>query len=123
MRGGNANGTMTATYERPIEATLHVHLATGEQLPATEEDLARFGLVKRLDANVAFDDLLTKTLTEGGVLPSGDLTRAALNPLRYLVEMVLCHPRLLEHPDMRETFDEIVQIERTLQRAEPEERP
>lgn len=27
MRGGNANGGITAKYERPVEATLHVHLA------------------------------------------------------------------------------------------------
>ncbi|MEH0110750.1 helix-turn-helix domain-containing protein [Tersicoccus sp. MR15.9] len=34
---------ITATYDRPIEATLAVQLENGEEWPATAEDVARFG--------------------------------------------------------------------------------
>jgi hypothetical protein len=108
------NDDLTADYDRPVKATLFVHLASGEKFPATAADLEKFGLIKALDAYARFDDALTKILDDAGMLPGGDLTNAALNPLRYLVEMAVRMPKLLEHPDMASTFRNVVAIERLL---------
>lgn len=104
------------TYERPVEATLHVHLANGENWPVTDADLAKFGLVRRLDAYVAFDERLRNVLYGAGLLPTGDVTDSELNPLRYLVETAVAHPDLLDHPE-HDGWAAITTIERVLQRT------
>ncbi|WP_173056951.1 hypothetical protein [Phytohabitans houttuyneae] len=107
------------TYDRPVEATLIVRLANGDEWKAREEDLAKFDLVRRLDAYAAFDDHLSKILHEAGLIQR-ELTEAQLNPLRYLVELAICHPDLLTHRDVAAVNAEVVEIERTLERLAAE---
>lgn len=99
------------TYNRPVDATLHVHLDNGETWEATAEDMKKFGLVKRLDVY----SLLDKKLREG--LPLDDITDAEINPLRYLFEVVLMYPTHFdEFPDkMEELLASVREIERRLQ--------
>lgn len=108
------------TFDRPIEATLQVKLADGSAWDATPEDLERFGYVKRLDAYVAFDDHLREALHSAGLIRR-DTTEARLNPLRYIVELAICHPGLLAHREVQETTAEVVALERHLQATLPEE--
>jgi hypothetical protein len=44
-----------------------------------------------------------------------ELTEARINPLRYIAELALTYPDLLDHPETAETDAEIVEIERHLQ--------
>lgn len=110
---------MEASYQRPIKATLHVHLATGEQWAVTEADLDNFGLVDRRGAYATFDDILTAVLTKAKLL-NGSITTAQLNPVRYLVETAIVNPDLLYHPEHR-NWDYVCEIERRLQDTRPAE--
>lgn len=105
-----------ATYERPVKATLHVHLDNGDSWPATEADLERFRLTDTLDAYIRFDRALDRALRVGGVL-SGDLTNAELNPVRYLAEIAIGHPDLLDHPEHEEEWRAVAELERRLQQS------
>ncbi len=106
------------TYERPIKATLYVHLDNGDQFEAGPDDLAKFGYVDRLDAYMRIDDRLADTLIAAGLIERRkDIVRAKLNPLRYLAETAVCHPALLDHPEMAGTYAEIVAIEQALRAA------
>jgi hypothetical protein len=100
-------------YERPIKATLHVHLENGESWEVTPLDLDKFNLVNRHEAYMVFDDVLTKVLTDAGLI-GGDITEARLNPLRYLVETAVVHPDLLGHPDRNE-WASVADVEHALQ--------
>lgn len=102
-----------ATYDRPIKATLHVHLDNGESWEATPEDLERFRLVNRHNAYITFDDALSKALRDPGLI-GRDVTDAQLNPVRYLVETAIVHPDLLDHPD-HEGWRDVAELERRLQ--------
>ena len=102
-----------ATYDRPVKATLHVHLDNGETFQATAADLAKFGLVDSLDAYMRFDEALGKALRSAGLI-GGDITDAALNPVRYLVETAIRNPELLDHPE-HNGWRSVAAIERVLQ--------
>jgi hypothetical protein len=107
----------TATYTEPVKATLRVRLANGREWDATDEDLRKFGLDSRLDCYMRFDDALRKTLHDAGLLGTrGDITDAALNAVRYLAEIAIGHPDLLNHPE-HEGWKDVVAIEKTLQQA------
>lgn len=108
------------TYDQPVEATLQVKLANGSAWEATEADLNRFGYVKRLDAYMTFQRHLTRVLLDAGLIRR-ELTEARLNPIRYIAELALNYPDLLDHPETRETDAEIVELERHLQTTMPEE--
>lgn len=106
---------MKADFMRPVSGTLMVMLPGGEMWEATDEDLRKFGLAKWTQAYHHFDDHLTKVLAEAGLLNDRhDLTKAALNPLRYLAEVSACYPDLLTHPEMSSTNEDIVKIEEAL---------
>jgi hypothetical protein len=105
-----------ATYQRPVEATLVVRAADGDSWAATEADLGKFNLVGRSDAYMVFDDALSQVLREAHLIDR-DITEAALNPVRYLVETAIAHPELLNNPGHRGWRD-VAQIERTLQAVE-----
>ena len=100
-------------YDRPITAELHVHLANGETFKATEDDLAKFGLVNKLDAYTAITGRLTEAL---GDKLDGRLTSSQLNPVRYLIECALMYPdHFTEFPqDMADLFAQIADIEQRL---------
>lgn len=108
------------TYDRPAAATLHVKLENGETWEATPEDLDKFGYVKRLDAYLLFDDHISEALRAASLIGK-DITDARINPLRYIVELAICHPQLLTHPEVAETTARVVEIERHLQTTLPEE--
>ncbi len=106
-------------YARPVKAALYVHLDNGETFEAGPEDLAKFGYVDRLDAYMRFHDRLADALIAAGLVERHkDLTRAKLNALRYLAEVAICHPALLDHQDMQTTHAEIVAIEQALRAAD-----
>lgn len=109
---------MGPTYERPIKAKLIVRLANGEEWEAQDGDYAKFGLVKALHAYWEFSDRLLRALQDHGGIGDDELTATALNPVRFLAETTLCHPDLLDHPEMAETYAEIGQIELALRAAE-----
>lgn len=102
------------SFSREIPATLHVHLANGETFEAKPEDVAKFGYVQKLDAYMTFDDHLRKLLLQEGLIER-EITEAQLNPVRYIAELAINHPDLLNHPEVRETDAEIVELERSLQ--------
>jgi hypothetical protein len=104
----------SVTYERPVEASLVVRLANGEEWKAKPEDLARFGYIQQADAYMAFQRHVTTVLLDAGLVDR-ELTEARINPLRYLVELAVMHPDLLQHPEIGDTNAEIVAIERALQ--------
>lgn len=109
---------MPATYDRPTKAQLRVHLADGESWEATPADLDKFGYVDRAQTYLRVTRHLQKLLADAGLLPSGDIVDAHLNPLRYLVELAVCHPDLLDHPEAVEYFTaQIPRIERVLAAA------
>jgi hypothetical protein len=108
------------SYDRPTGATLHVKLDNGETWEATPEDLERFGYGRRLDAYAIFDDYVSKALLDAGLIRR-DITDAKINPLRYIVELAICRPELLSHPEVTKTTADIVAIERHLQATLPEE--
>jgi hypothetical protein len=109
---------MTPIYQRPVEGSLHVHLANGETWEATQADLAKFGLVERMAAYTAFREALSATLARGGFPP--DASEAAVGALRYLVETTVAHGEPFT-PDVNsdddDTATEILAIERTLRAA------
>lgn len=49
---------ITATYDRPTEATLMVRLANGEEWEATHDDLLKFGVAPRTDVYNRFRSVL-----------------------------------------------------------------
>lgn len=105
-------GAVTS-YDRPVKASLHVHLENGETWEATPEDLERFGLTRKLDAYMRFNDALSRILRDHDLL-SGDLTDAELNPVRYLAEIAIGHPDLLDHEE-HESWRNVADLERRLQ--------
>lgn len=102
-------------YDRPVKATLHVHLDNGDTWEATAADLERFNLVDRHAAYMQFDDALRNILRGAGLIER-DITDAALNPLRYLVETAISHPDLLDHPD-HDGWSSVADLERALVRV------
>lgn len=100
------------TYDRPVDAKLVVQLSNGERWDATEADLKRFGLAERSEMYAAFDVALRDALTSNGV-PVSDITDVELNPLRYLVEVVICYPDLLTHAD-HDRWSDVADLERRL---------
>lgn len=101
-------------YDRPVSAELYVHLANGETFKATGDDLAKFGLVGKLDAYSAIRSRLWEAVADK--VPSDDLTAAQLNPVRYLIECALMYPtHFAEFPDeMRDLFAQVADIEQRL---------
>jgi hypothetical protein len=99
-------------YERPVEATLHVHLANGEAWEATDKDWERFGLVQKHQAYMRFEKAWEKAIRDAGLV-KGDITNAKTNPLRYLVESAIFYPDLMDHSS-HEGWGDVVEIERVL---------
>lgn len=104
------------TYDRPMKATLYVHLENGDQWEVGVADLEKFNLVDRHDAYMAFDDALTRILSTAGLI-NRDVTDAHLNPVRYLVETAVAHPDLLDHPD-HHGWQPVAEAERILALAD-----
>lgn len=100
-------------YERPVKATLHVHLANGETWEATDKDWELFGLVEKHQAYMRFEKTWEKVIRDAGLV-EGDITNAETNPLRYLVETAIFYPDLMDHPE-HEGWKDIAEIERRLQ--------
>lgn len=97
------------TYDRPVEASLHVHLANGETWEVTPNDLANFRLTDKFDAYSGWEKKVTHAIND-------DITESPLNPLRYLLECILFYPdHFTEYPDqMQVTLDQIRDIHRFL---------
>lgn len=104
----------SVNYTRPVPATLHVHLDNGETFPATAADLRRFDLVTTLDAYMRVDDAVTGVLHRAGALPvDRDLTWAELNSVRYLIELAIRTPDLVEAHD-HDGWSCVADLERAL---------
>jgi hypothetical protein len=108
--------TNRVAYDRPVEAVLLVRLSNGEEWMAKPEDLAKFGYIDGSEAYLTWKKHVSGVLQAAEVLPTGDLTDAAINPLRHLVELVLCYSELnlLDHPETKGTDDDVVAMERIL---------
>lgn len=82
---------LTASYQRPCQATLIVRTEDGEEWEATEEDLRRFKLAKPSDLYRRAIDLLC----EAAECSERDLGRVesleALNDVRYTIECALLY--------------------------------
>jgi hypothetical protein len=106
------------TYQEPVAATLHVHLANGRTWEATPQDLAKFGLAKPLDGYIRFHDRLAAALREAGLIERDkQLTDSHLNTVRYLAEMAICMPELLDHPENVAEWPRIAMIEQACRDA------
>lgn len=105
---------MSPAYDRPIEATLHVHLANGETWEAGPDDYARFDLAKRSAAYRIFEQAMIKALRAAGLIERDKhITDTQLNPLRYLVETAVVSPHLIDHRE-NEGWSAVAHIERLL---------
>lgn len=104
---------MTTTYDRPTEATLHVHLANGETWEATGADLAKFGLERPSDIYRRFATNLKAALLSHKIIGRDqDLTECELEPVRELVDTAITN---LDRPDY-ETWAEVADLEARLRR-------
>jgi hypothetical protein len=107
----------TATYDQPVPAKLVVRLSNGQEWDATEADLHRFRLDSPHECYMRFDDALRKILDNAGLLGDrGDITTAALNAVRYLVETAVVYPDLLDHAD-HHGWVEVVAVEQAIRQA------
>lgn len=105
---------METTFNRPVRATLHVHLENGETWEATHEDLDQFNLVDRHEAYMVFNKALTKILRDARLIDGNDITDTQLNAVRYLVEIAITSPHLLWHAE-NEGWRSVADLERALQ--------
>lgn len=106
-----------ASYERPLKAKLIVRLENGEEWEAGAADLERFNLDRPTEAYCRFDRALGELLGAAGLIDRKDVTRSRLNHVRYLAELAICHPDLLDLSE--ETWARIVEMERILQEHLP----
>ena len=106
-----------ASYERPLKAKLIVRLENGEEWEATAADLEKFDLDRPSAAYYRFDQALGKLLGAAGLIEREDVTRSRLNHVRYLAELTICHPDLVDLSE--ETWARIVEMERILQEHLP----
>lgn len=106
---------MGVTYDRPVEATLIVRLANGEEWKVTNDDLERFGLCRRSDTYYLFRRHLFDILEQAGLVHAA-LSEARLRPVARLAELAIMYPDRLGQVDSAETDAEVVEIERTLER-------
>lgn len=101
------------TYDRPVKATLHVHLENSETWKAGPRDLAKFRLLSRDDAYRSVRQAWSKTLADHDLLDDAhrDLVDTELNPMRALLECVLLYPS-----DEEDTCDHqgVAELERRL---------
>lgn len=77
----------TATFERPVLAHLVVRTEHGEEWDATDTDLDRFRLGRRLDLDRRAQQLLREAL---GLEP-GDSWPEKANAVRYMIECALMY--------------------------------
>lgn len=108
---------LTATYERPVQGRLFVHLDNGESWEATPQDLTQFRLVERLEPYGQFRRALEAALARAGI--DADATTATLGPVRYLAEIAIMHPDLVDHPD-RLGWVDVAEIEKFLREHQVE---
>lgn len=80
---------LTASYMRPVPAHLAVVLDNGETFPATEDDLNRFGCVRRLDIYTRAEQLLCEAL-EIDSFDDVDSGHVA-HDVRYLIECAIMY--------------------------------
>lgn len=104
------------TYDRPVEAKLHVHLANGETFEATEEDLKRFGYV---DSQATFSLMyhrLISTFQEAGLIDHNysDVSNFHIAPLITFFTNALRYPDLLDHWENEAMYVEMANVERRL---------
>lgn len=78
---------MTASYQRPVKATLIVRLENGEEWEATPDDLEAFDAGRRRDIYARAERLLTEALGY-----DDDLTNyEGPNLVRYLMECAIVY--------------------------------
>jgi hypothetical protein len=73
----------TVTYDRPVEATLIVRLANGDEWEAEPKDVHKFGLDRMLDVYIVLIKLLEVLGLE---------TEGRHSSLRYLIERTIMYP-------------------------------
>jgi hypothetical protein len=113
---------MTANYQVEVKGSLWVHLENGDSFEAGPDDFRKFRLVEKSAAYMAFHDHLYKIFNAAGLTDREKrITDARLNPIRYLVELAINYPELLDHPDNANIWTEVVAIERFLREHMPEE--
>jgi hypothetical protein len=108
-----ANETVKkADFEVSVPARLVVECDTGERWNARSSDLLKFGFVDRLTTY----GLIRRALI---VALNGDPTESPLNPLRYLVELAIFQPELLDEDEIGDTLRDIAALDRVLRDADP----
>lgn len=86
-----ASDRTTASFNRPTEGRLWVRCDNGDEWEATDDDLAKFGLARRLDLYRRASALLVEGLR---LEPGYDLTdegESGANAVRYLIECALMY--------------------------------
>lgn len=109
------------TYERPVRATLHVHLDNGEIFPATTEELKKFRYIHQDETFSNGYQRLITLFKEAQLFDDSyrDVSDLEINPLFSFFTYVIQHPNLLDHWENEQMFVSMVNMERCLRGLEP----
>lgn len=112
----------TVTFDRPIPATLHVHLENGDTFPASPDTMRHFGYVDKDEVFGLFYRGLIEIFRAADLFDDAhhDLSDCEVNPLFYLATTAIQYPpEFFTHREMADTHADIVTMEKAL-RAFPD---
>lgn len=101
------------TYDRPVAASLWVHLANGDQWEMTDDDLAKFGLLRANPAEYA----VSQAMEAMGLDPE-----QRHSALRYALQRAVTGRPLGEYEDDADTITELSTWAPLVPACDPDER-
>jgi hypothetical protein len=105
----------TTQYDRPVEASLYIHFAYGDDpQPATRDDLKRFRLRDTSETYQSVDVMYDRAMERFGLFNPDqyrDITDCEVNPLRYLTELAIFLPETLDDEDTQRYFSQVAAME------------
>jgi hypothetical protein len=101
--------TIEPTYDRPVPATMIVHLANGEEFEAKAEDFAKFGYV---DRNTVLADW--RAFVEDSIASDLLSEDSVLNPFWLVLHQTLNNPGSLSDGSMGNTKADVQDLDRII---------
>lgn len=107
--------TLTAVFDRPLSGTLIIRLENGTEMEATEENVARFGLLTHYAFYEQIHDFLQVAIDR---IDTGrvSLADAQIRPIRDLLDAV-CHSKHADPEAIEKAMKAIGDMEATLQQV------